>query len=319
MTVDDERALLFARRSGIRAATAWRTQGVLMQIVLFVLTALGVMVFRLFLDQMNVEPKNVIVAILAIGLAEFLIRVRRWSFTGVEAALWAFALYGFVVDVPYHDESEVFPLYALATALAGFRTRNPVLGGLAAFFVVLWCETRDLGVIAALAIGLLASVALLREWRRPSTEGLWIVLAAAMPLAGTYVADPIWRNVTICLYAIYGVIVLALAIERMPHHALFAGGGSALAVAAVDLSLVLQSIALEAKLAIGGIVLLGGSWLLARALRDRTRGIVVTPETFTELEDALELAATAGIPQASFQPAREGGGKFGGAGATGGY
>lgn len=319
MTVDDERALLFARRSGIRAATGWRTQGVLMQIVLFVLTALGVMVFRLFLDQMNVEPKNVIVAILAIGLAEFLIRVRRWSFTGVEAALWAFALYGFLVDVPYHDESEVFPLYALATALAGFRTRNPVLGGLAAFFVVLWCETRDLGVIAALVIGLLASVALLREWRRPSTEGLWIVLAAAMPLAGTYVADPIWRNVTICLYAIYGVIVLALAIGRMPHHALFAGGGSALAVAAVDLSRVLQSIALEAKLAIGGIVLLGGSWLLARALRDRTRGIVVTPETFTELEDALELAATAGIPQASFQPAREGGGKFGGAGATGGY
>ena len=88
----------------------------------------------------------------------------------------------------------------------------------------------------------------------------------------------------------------------------------------IELARMLDMVPLEAQLAVGGAFLLVGSWLIARALRDRTHGIVVTPAALTPFDDAVEIAATVNLPQPEFTPAQQpGGGDFGGAGATGKY
>ena len=75
----------------------------------------------------------------------------------------------------------------------------------------------------------------------------------------------------------------------------------------------------EAHLAIAGALLLVGSWLIARALKDREKGIVATPARLTQFDDQLEQLATISIPEQSFDQRMETGGEFGGAGATGKY
>lgn len=320
MNVRDERALWMRWRLGVPAEVPWRTFGPLMQLVLFVLTALAVASLGFLLDEALALPHaGVIAGLAALAVAESLIRLRRWFFTGVEAALWGAGLFGIVIDDGSRSSPYGLLAFAVAAAIAGRRVRSPILGAISAAFVVAWFETHDLGVLAALVIGLAAMIALLRTWRRPSTEFLWIALVIVMPAAGRFAADPIWIRTTIFLYAIYAVVAFALALGKR-HHAYFCAGGVALGIASVDFARTYHLLLpLEAKLALGGAILLGGSWLVSRALRERTTGFVTRPESLTGLDDFVELAATAGIPQASFEPAREGGGQFGGAGATGKY
>jgi hypothetical protein len=320
MTADEERAQLLHERLGsVVPEVPWRTHGVLLQIVFFVLTCAGLGAFYWLLAELKVAQPEVITGCVAIVLAEYLIHARRWFRTGVEAGLWIGGLFSFINALPSTGAPEAFLVMMAAAGIAGFRLRNPLFGALAAILLIIYCEEkRDLGTLAAIVIATIAVAALVRTWRRPSTEWLWIAIAIAAPIAGRFQADEIWRNVTIILYGGFGLLTLALAV-RVRHHALFLSAGIALAIASTDLGRILTT-PLEAKLALGGAALLGGSWLLSRALRDRTSGIVVTPSALTSFDDALELAATANLGQPEFEPAKEpGGGRFGGAGATGSY
>jgi hypothetical protein len=174
-------------------------------------------------------------------------------------------------------------------------------------------------VIVAIAIATIAVLALLRTWRRPSAESLWVALAMTMPLAGRFAADVNWRDMTILLYGGFAALTLALALRKR-HHGLFAGGGIALAIAATELAQAIDA-PLEAKLAAGGAILLGGSWLVSRALLDRTHGYVLAPMKLDETVDiAATLVSTGAVGSRPAEPpTRPGGGGFGGAGASGEY
>jgi hypothetical protein len=56
-------------------------------------------------------------------------------------------------------------------------------------------------------------------------------------------------------------------------------------------------------------------------LRGRTNGFVSTPARLTPIDDELQLAATFALKPSSveIEPPRDGGGSFGGAGASGDY
>lgn len=295
---------------------------ILVRVTLFVLTAIGVLALNFFLDELGVPRQGIAAGLIAIALAEYLILVRRWWWTGVEEALWIGGIYSLISELPSTGRPEAMLVLAAGAAIAGVRVRNPLFGALAASFIAVYFEKRfDLGVLAALVIALAASFALLRTWRRSENEWLCIAIAVILPLVGYAQADSQWRNTTIVLYVVFGVVNLFLAI-RFPHHALFLAGAIGMGVAAIEFAKTIDLPA-EAKLAIGGALLLGGSWLLSRLLRDRTTGIVVTPSQLTPFDDDLQLAATLALPNAlphaDSAQKMEGGGEFGGAGATGKY
>lgn len=301
----------------------WRTDGLLGQIVFFLLACIAIGAFYGLLNVLDVPREGLVTGVAAIVLAEVLIR-RRWFFTGVEAALWIGGLFALITELPSSGQPEAMLVLAAASAIAGARVRNPLFGALAAIFVMLYCEKRfDLGVLCALVITLGACIALLRTWRRPSTEALWIACALIMPIAGRFTADEHWRDTTIALYAILGTIALTLAITRR-HHALFLTAMIALAIASTDLA---EKVAAppEAKFALAGAVLLAIAFIVSRVLRDRTTGFVLTPTNLTPIDDAIETAATLTLQPQSQQPPApapeptSGGGSFGGAGASGEY
>jgi hypothetical protein len=316
MNAEHERALLL--RGVAPVDIPWRTHRLLLRAVLFVLTTIGVAAFYWLLDAFHVARPGIVTGAIALAVAEILIHARRWWWTGVEEALWLCAMFAFVTELANSGRPEAALVLALAAAIPGFRVRNPLFGAAAAVFVAQYFEKRfDLGVVSALVLAAVAVLALLRTWRRPSTEWLWIALAIALPVAGRIDADPVWRNMTIILYGTFAAATLFLAIRKR-HHALFLSGGIALAIAVVDFAEKID-LPVEAKLAAAGALLLVGSWLTARALRDRKTGIVATPARLTSFDDDLETLATISIPQQTFDQRMETGGEFGGAGATGKY
>jgi len=215
---------------------------------------------------------------------------------------------------------------AAAIAIAGARVRNPLFGAAAACFVAEYFErVADLGVVAALVIASAAALLLLREWQRPTNEWLFIATLLVLPIAGRSHADEVWTWMTIALYATFGVAMFVLALQRR-HHAYFIAGALGIGIASYDYGRLLP-FALELRLAIAGALLLGGSFYVARRLRDRTTGFVGTPAKLTSFDDVLESAAamTAGAAAAkagAVAPSEarpSGDGRFGGAGASGGY
>jgi hypothetical protein len=332
ITVEQERARLLRERlgdAGLAKAAAtvaevpWRSHGVILQAVFFVPTCVGLAAFYWFLQELHVPKPGLFAGSVAIVLAEFLIHNRRWFGTGVEAALWLGGLYAMISELPSSGRPEALLVLGAAPAVAGIRLRNPLFGALSAVFLVLYFEEKfDLGVMAALLIATLAALALLRTWQRPSTEWLWIAVAVVLPVAGYTQADEFWREFTILLFAGYGLLTLILGLRRR-HHALLLSAGVAIGIAMIEIGVILARLPLEAKLALAGAALLGGSWILSRALHDRTTGIVVTPAKLTHLDDAIEIAGTINIPQPDIAPAAPkpttDGGKFGGAGSTGSY
>lgn len=331
ITVEQERARLLRERlreAGLSSVAAtveevpWRSHGVLLQAVFFVLTCVGLAACYWFFDELKVPKPGLVAGVLAIVIAEYLMNNRRWFGTGVEAALWLGGLYAMISELPSSGAPEALLVLGAAPAVAWVRVRNPLFGALAAgFFAQYFEEKFDLGVVAALLIAVVAVLALLRTWKRPSTEWVWIPIAIALPIAGYFNADEIWRNVTILLYGAFGLLTVALALRKR-HHALLLSAGVALAIAGIELGRVLTS-PLELKLGSSGAALLAGSWILSRVLHNRTTGIVVTPSKLTPFDDALEIAATLNVPQPEFAqatPAHSGeGGSFGGAGSTGSY
>jgi uncharacterized membrane protein YgcG len=306
----------------------WRANGLLAQAAFFLLTCIGLGAFYGLLHVLDMGGEGIVAGVAAIALAEYLIGARRWFFTGVEAALWLGGLFALISELPSSGKPEAMLVLAAACAIAGARVRNPLFGALAAIFVMLYFEKRfDLGVLCALIVALGACIALLRTWRRPTTEALWIALALVMPIAGRFTADRDWRDATIALYAIFGIIALSLAITKR-HHAFFLAAIIALAIAGADFAEKLNDAPEEAKLAVAGALLLILAFAISRTLRGRTDGLVLTPIQLTPFDDAVEAGATLALqpttsaPRAADpQPAGVdgGGGEFGGAGASGDY
>lgn len=303
--------------------TPWRSHGVLVQAVFFILTVVGMGASYGFLHLFSVPGKGILAGIAFLATAEFLIRGQKWFGTGVESALWIGGLVAFISELPSSGKPEALLVFAAAFGLAGFRVRNPLFGAAAAIFVMVYAEEKlDLGVVAAMIFGAFAAFALLREWKRPSTEWLWIAIAMVLPLAGWFTADPQWRVTTIGLYAGFGCLVFGLGLAKR-HHALLLSGAAGLVIANVEASKMVAS-PLEAKLASGGAFLLVTAFVAQRALRARTAGIVVTPAKLTRADDALAIAGALAAPHSTHgdapEPVRaEGDGHFGGAGATGEY
>jgi hypothetical protein len=302
----------------------WRANGLLAQAAFFLLTCIGLSAFYGLLRVLDMGGEGIVGGVAAIVLAEYLIGTRRWFFTGVEAALWLGGLFALISELPSSGKPEAMLVLAAACAIAGARVRNPLFGALAAIFVMLYFEQRfDLGVLCALVIAFGACIALLRTWRRPTTEALWIALALVMPIAGRFTADREWRDTTILLYAIFGIIALSLALARR-HHAFFLAAMIALAIAGTDFSEKWNHAPAEAKLAISGSLLLILAFAISRALRGHTQGLVLTPIQLTPFDDLAETGATLALQPTASAPVPEpqpvgGGGGFGGAGASGDY
>ncbi len=299
----------------------WRSHGVVVQCVFFLLTCVGMVAAYFFCEAVDVPREGLVVGVASIALAESLIRARRWFGTGVEGALWIGGLVALILELPSSGKPEALLVFAAAAAISGARVRNPVFGTLAAILVVIYAETKnDLGVITSIVIASIAVLALLRTWRRPSTEWLWILIAIALPVAGRMTADARWQLMTIALYGFFGALALTLALLKR-HHALFLAGAAGFTIAGIEIGRILET-PLEVKLAAAGIALLALSYLVGRLLRDRTTGIVVTPATLTRADEALEVAgALAGAHATRTEPGPEtrprGEGGFGGAGASG--
>jgi hypothetical protein len=299
----------------VKKAVATRGYGLLAQLVFFVLTAIGVLVFYQFTDA------KLVTAALCLILAEFLILGRRWFFTGVEAALWIGGLLAALQALPNTGAPEAKLLIAGAFALAGARVRQPLFGAVAAYFVTDYLEARfDLGTVAAIVIGAGALAALWRTWKRPTTEWLFVALVVGMPFVAAEHADVRWRPMTLALAVSYAAAALGCGIARR-HHGMFAGAAAGAIVAGITLHDLLDP-PKELSLAVAGTLLMTAAFLVSRALRGRTRGFVMTPVELSEIGDAIEtMGALAAAPSAGNPPERrpEGEGGFGGAGATGDY
>lgn len=324
MTADQERARsIRAKQWPVARAVldaelpeTWRGNGVLAQVVFFLLTCAAIGAFYALTDA------ELLTAALCIGLAEFLIRVRRWYGTGIEGALWIGGLFAALSALPSTGAPEAMLLVAAAAAIAGWRVRNPLFGVAAAWFVAEYCEEKwDLGTVVALVIAAAALVALYRVWRRPSTEWLFIFLLIVMPLAGLDHTDHEWAQVTILLYSALAALAFASALVKR-HHAMLAGAATAAAGAVFTMHEHLD-LREELTFSVAGAVLLLASWITARRLRGRTHGFVVTPASLTAFDDDLQTLGTIAVatPSAGNPPEQrpEGGGGFGGAGATGDY
>jgi hypothetical protein len=304
----------------------WRTYGVVAQCVFFVLTLVGMAATYGLAKIISIPATGLLAGLGFIAAAEFLI-LQKWASTGVESALWIGGLVSMISELPHSGAPEAMLVLGAACAIAGARVRNPLFGAAAACFIVAYAETKfDLGVIVALVIAAAALVALLRTWRRPSSEWLWIVIALVLPVAGVFAADEQWRTVTIILYAMFGFSAIVMAIARR-HHALYLAAAIGFTVAAGELA---RSVArpVEAKLAVAGACLLALAFVVARALRSNATGLVVTPAKLTGADEALSIAGALAAQQTvrtespadAAEPGRvQGEGGFGGAGATGDY
>ena len=299
----------------------WRTNGVIVQALFFILTCIGLGAFYGFLSLLGIGYPGMVVAVAAIALAEYLIGTARWFRTGVEAALWIGGLLAAISELPRSGTPESILVIGAAFAIAGARVRQPLFGAAAASCVVYYFEERfDLGVVAALLMATAALLALLRTWRRPTNEWLFIAIALALPFQGAMFAGPEWRTTTILLYAVFAAIAFALAVTRR-HHAFFLAAMIGAGVAATELALQID-VAPGAEFFLAGALLLGIAFAVSRALRDHTTGFVLTPAKLTPFDDELELAATFALKPdtpVTAAPSQPAGGSFGGAGASGDY
>ena len=299
----------------------WRTNGVIVQCVFFALAAVAAGATYGLAKAFSVPLAGVVTGALCLAAAEYLIGARRWFFTGVEAALWLAGVLAMISELPHSGRPESLLVVGTAFALAGARVRNPVLGAVAAIFAVAYAERFDRGAVAALLIGALALLALLRTWRRPSTEWLLDAIALVMPVAGWICADARWRELTILLFLGYGALAFALFLLRR-HHVLSLSALLAFAIAVTEFRNFID-VPAEAYLACVGALLLLVAYGFTRALGGRETGLVLTPEELTGIDETLQIAATLAMkPESDAPPPAEpqfesGGGSFGGAGASG--
>jgi len=309
------------RRRELDVRIGRRRRGTILSLVFFVLTSLAVAATFFLFDQLSL-PKGWLTAILCIAVAELLIRRFHFAGRGIQSALWLGGLFAFIFGLPSEGQPEGLLLFAVACAIAGARVRNPLIGALSAVFAIAYLDLRHWDVAALLAgivIAAIALCALAREWQRPSTEVLLVALMMASLIAGAWgtvaaYTSPAWS----LAYVAFALAAFALGIRFRHRQALF-GGAIAIVIASIMLREVFN-FAVEWKLILAGASLFAIAAAISRLLRGKTTGFVVTPVE-SSYEEALRLIGTTALaPQVATNAAPEpvgGGGKFGGAGATG--
>lgn len=323
-SVEDERAKALDARLGRKSTSPWKSNGLILSIVFFILTLLGVLAFVFFFHA-------VVGAVVCIVVAEVLIQKKKFFGTGIESALWASALGLILSELPSTGKIEALLAVALCAVIAGVRMRNAFFGTVAACIVVAYAGAKWddpwPAVVVALTIGFAAIIALMREWKRPSNEELFAFIAVVMPLAAY--ATPVFRyqaksQLSLALvFAIFGATSMAIAIKRRDRATMISAAIS-LAIAIVEARDLFYA-TLEARLMIAGALLIAVAAIVSRALRNKTTGFVATPSSMTRYDEAMQLAGAFSMAHASPQhaaaaPEREsGGGSFGGAGASGDY
>jgi hypothetical protein len=313
---------------GLKPVAHWRQMSAIVQIVFFVLTILAISAFYGFCRLLNL-PAGWIVLVGSIAIAELLIRRAHFWRTGVESALWIGGLYAFIFSLPSSGKPEAILVLAAAAALAGWRVRNALFGGLAMAMVVTYLVERQWfwnALAFAIVVTLIALVALTREWKRPSTEMLWQVLEIVMPVAG-YVAIVTRLKSWISDYRIFAIFFALAALFlivgirfrlRVPLMAAIVS----LAIAIVEAHDYMP-VSVEAELIVIGAITLSVAAAIMRALRDKQHGFVIGVAKKSDLQDVLSVAPTllsvhGGAPHDAPQPVG-GGGEFGGAGASGNF
>ncbi|HSP13394.1 MAG TPA: hypothetical protein VLV78_01430 [Thermoanaerobaculia bacterium] len=315
MTAGEERRRALEKRLGLSKA-----HGTVLTIVFFGLTILAVAAF-FGLCKLLSFPAGWITAISCIALAETLLR--RTQLGGVADALWISGLFAWILDLPSEGKPEGWLLLAAASAIAGARLRNAWFGALAAIFVISYLGAKDWYLAALLAgvmIAALSLAALTREWQRPSTEMLLILVMIVCPVAGAVVSIEKTSLPWALLYIALAIAEVAVGM-RYRHRAALFGSAVSLAIAIVVLR-EMFTFALEWKMILAGAVMFAISVAISRALRGRSRGFVMTPVK-SAYEEALRVfgsAAFAPRVDHAAAPAQQpvsGGGSFGGAGSTG--
>jgi hypothetical protein len=320
------------------ARAGWRRMPLAAELVFFVLTAFAILAFFALCHLWGL-PEGVTTAVVAIGVAEWLIRRHRFWRTGVESALWIGGLVAVIASLPRSGRPEAVLVFAAAAALAGWRLRNPVFGTAAAALVIAYPAARHsaaLAIVASAATGLAAAVATTAVWRRSSTGRLVDFVAVVAPLAGFVVGRTFlpWRPSDV-RSSDAGVVAVFLALAlldlvvgiRYRVRAPLIAAAVALALALVEAHDFVR-LSLEAELILGGLTALATASLLLRALRGRTTGIVATTVDEPELAEAVQtvtmlgtaVAPGHGAPHPGAQPGPEPpperGGRFGGGGAS---
>ena len=314
-SVEDERAGALADRLKVPAPDGWKRHSIPLTITFFVLTCIGVVAFAAFFSIIH-APYGVLTLAATIAAAELLIRMYKFQRTGVESALWIAGPIAFIISLPSQGKPEALLVFAAAALIAGLRVRNPVFIAAGAVLVDVYVHVKTHSALAtvAFALGVTAgaAVALAREWKRPTTEWMWIALVLVMPLASYLAVTTLG-----IAYVIAGIALLAGGIA-IKHRALLIGGAVSLATGAFEMQKHL-AIADEAKLIAGGVIVLAIAIVMTRILRNNTRGFVIS-----KTEDKYEVAQILGAIRIPAQPSPAasdhldaGGGGFGGGGATG--
>src|SRR5687767_4916021 len=269
-SVADERAMeLRARGFAAPMEIEWRRNSIGLSTLFFVLTAIGIVATYAFLDLVNVPGRGFLTFAISIAIAELLIRQFRFYGTGIESALWIGGLFAFIIGLPGEGRVEVLLLFAVAAAVAGFRVRNPLIGVLAPAFVIAYvldkAEAAGAAFIA-IVIAFTALVALAREWRRPSTEALVVVLTILPPVAaamgGVKSLAPWWSAV---FFAI-ATVMLVFGLRWRSHAPLIAAAVNAVIAIAILTVHKLIPFEPEWRLMIGGATMLAASAVIAHAL-----------------------------------------------------
>ncbi len=316
MTATEERRRAAERRAGLS-----KSHGPVLTIVFFALTLLAIAAFFALLKIAGAPGTGWVTAIVCLAIAELLIRRGRLFGSGVDSALWIGGLFAWIFDLPSEGKPEGLLLLAAASAMAGARLRNAWFGALAGVFVIVYLgEThRYLGaLLAGVLIAASSLAALMREWQRPSTEMLLIILMIVAPVAGGAVSIEKTSILWAFLYVALAVAEIAAGIRLRHRAALFASAVS-IAIALVVLR-EMFAFALEWKMIAAGAAMFAISAAVARALRGRSRGFVMTPVK-SAYEETLRVFGTAAfaprVEHATEPQPVGGGGTFGGAGSTG--
>jgi hypothetical protein len=289
--------------------------GLKAEIAFFILTALAVQLLYWLCDLLI--GKTVIAAVIALAVAEWLIRRYGFWRTGVEEGLWIGGLIAFLRTLPESGHPQI--ALAAVFAIAGLRLRKALFGAAAAVLAILWIEAIGFPVHALVGGFLAGAIAAAGAAAWPSM--LLSLVTVGAPLAGyvAYSDHDFGALPGIAALSLgFAIVNLIIGIATRTRAPLIAGAACA-AMAAYEIHPLIH-VTPEAKFIGAGAILLAIATTLMRALRDKTSGIVVTPAKAHELQELAQAAVTVPMatPEAAGPPQTvSGGGEFGGAGASG--
>jgi MFS family permease len=313
-SVADERAEALQKLlPGTKPETPWRHNGLLLRIVFTVFALIAVSAFFGFFSLLMM-PKGWLTAAAAIGTAEWLIRQHHFFRTGIESGLWICGTFAFIFGLPSSGKIEALLVFAAAAALSGWRMRNTFFGVFAAILVVAyvafkWDHDPLPAIALASAVTIAATIALQRVWQRPSTERLFAGLVLAMPVTGylasigqsLFRSEPAMNFPLAIILGATAIVLLACGV-LWRNRVLLVSAVLTIACAAIELRN-LFDYPTEAKLIAAGVLVAAIAAALGRALRNATRGFVVTPVKSSGYEEAMQIGGIISVAPHGSAPA----------------